>query len=548
MKKKAIVPILLSTVLVITSLAGCSTKKNSTADQASGGTQAVTDKDAEPITLPISKDKITLSYFAMPEPYVVSKMKGYAEMTVYQEAEKKTNIAIKWREESYTDPKPKLNLMFATGEPEDIIWDAFNANGGAKKLLQDGMIVPLNEYIEKYAPNIKKLLKENPELLKQISTDDGSIYMFPEIRLDPITRANSGFQIRKDWLDNLKLQPPANINDWYTVLKAFKEKDPNKNGEKDEIPFVSLSRKKSSQSFTNFAPGFGILDDFYIEKEKVKFGPLETGYKEYVSTLAKWYKEGLIDPEYATQEAKNFDAKVTGNRGGSYYAALSGNLGKYLSTMKKDPTFDLIGVQNPKSSDGKAYAAVNSYGKMAPHGASIGKNNKHIVETVKWLDWHYSTEGHALFNWGLEGKSYTGNDQSRKFTDLVLKNPDGLSLEEADAKYAGGVLVQMSVINDPLAFQQLKASTPQQKSATNAWGSQDLSKILPTLFFDDVKTQENTNVMSEVNTYLDEMFNKFVMGIEPLDNYDKFIQKLKDMKIEQVVKNYQESYDKSKQK
>jgi len=553
MNKKAIAPILLSSVMIITSFSGCGSKTDKAAGTATseptGKTQVITDKQAEAITLPISKEKISLSYFAMPEPYVVTKMKGYADMVAFQEAEKRTNIAIKWREESYTDPKPKLNLMFSTGEPEDIIWDAYNANGGAKKLLDDGMILSLTDYVDKYAPNLKKLMKENPQLMQEISTDDGRIYMFPEIRLDPTTRANSGFQVRNDWLKNLNLKAPTTIDEWYTVLKDFKEKDPNGNGQKDEVPFVSLSRKKNSQSFTNFAPGFGILDvDFYVDKDKVKFGPLEAGYKDYVTTLAKWYKEGLIDPEYATMEAKNFDAKITGDKGGAYYAALSGNLGKYLSTKKDDPSFDLVGVQNPKAADGKSYAAVSAFGKMVPHGASIGKNNKHIIETIKWLDWHFSEEGITLFNWGIEGKSFTGKGQDKKFTDLIMKNPDKLSIEEADAKYAGCVLVQMPGIDDPLAFQQLKCATPQQLGASKAWGTMDTSRIIPPLFFDETRTQENANILSEANTYLDEMFNKFVMGIEPLENYDKFVQKLKEMKVEQVVKNYQESYDKAKKK
>ena len=91
----------------------------------------------------------------------------------------------------------KMNLMFSTGDTEDIVWDAWkHASGGPKKLLDEGLIVSLNPYIEKYAPNLKKLLQETPGLLEQISTDDGRIFMFPTIRLVPITRANSGFAIR----------------------------------------------------------------------------------------------------------------------------------------------------------------------------------------------------------------------------------------------------------------------------------------------------------------------------------------------------------------
>lgn len=547
MNLKKIVALLLVLAMGLTVLAGCGGSKSSNTSagsEKSAGT-AVAGGDPEKITLPISKNKIELSYFAMPEAFIMTKMKGYADMTVYKEAEKRTNISIKWREESPTDPKPKMNLMFSTGETEDIIWDAFIATGGAKKLLDDKLVLELNTYIDKYAPNLKKLIKENPELLSQIATDEGKIYMFPEIRLDPVTRANSGFQLRKDWLDKLNLKVPTTIDEWYTVLKAIKEKDPNGNGKADEIPFISLARSKDSSSITNFAPGFGILDNFYVENGKIKFGPFEPAYKNYITTMAKWYKEGLIDPEFASMDAKSYNAKITGDIGGAYYGAMSGTLGSFLAA-KKGTAFDLVAAPMLKAPDGKAYAAVGAYGKMAPHGAFIGSRNKHVVETVKWLDWHYSEEGGALFNWGVEGQAHKVENGKKVFTDLIYKNPDKLSLEEATARYAGGVLTQMNLVNDPEVFRQLKLSTPQQQNASKVWSASDVTKIMPDLFMSEVKTQENTNIITEVNTYIGEMYNKLVMGIEPMENYDKFTQKLKEMKIETALKNYQEAYDKRK--
>ena len=110
---------------------------------------ALTDAPAEEITLPISTDGLELSFFAMPEPVITSKMKGYSEMTVHQTAEELTGVHINWREESYTDPKQKMNLMFSTCDTEDIVWDAWkHASGGPKKLLDEGLIVSLNPYIE----------------------------------------------------------------------------------------------------------------------------------------------------------------------------------------------------------------------------------------------------------------------------------------------------------------------------------------------------------------------------------------------------------------
>ena len=505
---------------------------------------ALTDAPAEEITLPISTDGLELSFFAMPEPVITSKMKGYSEMTVHQTAEELTGVHINWREESYTDPKQKMNLMFSTGDTEDIVWDAWkHASGGPKKLLDEGLIVSLNPYIEKYAPNLKKLLQETPGLLEQISTDDGRIFMFPTIRLDPITRANSGFAIRKDWLDRAGLPVPETIDEWYTMLKTFQDMDMNGNGLKDEC-FVSMGFEKTSQSMDNFAVAYGLVagTDLYVKDGQVKYGAYEPEFKDFVAEMAKWYSEGLLDPEFSTQDSKQFDSKMVNDMGGAYYGSLSGNMGKFITTRSDDSEYDLVPAPMPKAPDGKVHTGISGYGQMVPHGASICSTNENIVETVKWLDWHYSEEGTALYNWGIEGQSYEVVDGKNQFTDLITNNPDGLSKDEADARYAGGVLTQMPIVEDPEVFLALK-SLPQQKAASQLWCQADTSWLLSPLYFDSETTTENANIMSEIKTYVAEQFNKYVMGIESMDTFDQFQQQLKNMGIETVLANYQASYD-----
>lgn len=505
---------------------------------------ALTDAPAEEITLPISTDGLELSFFAMPEPVITSKMKGYSEMTVHQTAEELTGVHINWREESYTDPKQKMNLMFSTGDTEDIVWDAWkHASGGPKKLLDEGLIVSLNPYIEKYAPNLKKLLQETPGLLEQISTDDGRIFMFPTIRLDPITRANSGFAIRKDWLDRAGLPVPETIDEWYTMLKTFQDMDMNGNGLKDEC-FVSMGFEKTSQSMDNFAVAYGLVagTDLYVKDGQVKYGAYEPEFKDFVAEMAKWYSEGLLDPEFSTQDSKQFDSKMVNDMGGAYYGSLSGNMGKFITARSDDSEYNLVPAPMPKAPDGKVHTGISGYGQMVPHGASICSTNENIVETVKWLDWHYSEEGTALYNWGIEGQSYEVVDGKNQFTDLITNNPDGLSKDEADARYAGGVLTQMPIVEDPEVFLALK-SLPQQKAASQLWCQADTSWLLSPLYFDSETTTENANIMSEIKTYVAEQFNKYVMGIESMDTFDQFQQQLKNMGIETVLANYQASYD-----
>ncbi len=162
-------------------------------------------------------------------------------------------------------------------------------------------------------------INSDPDVKKQISLDDGTIFMFPLLKLDAIKlNGTSGLILRKDWLEKLNLRTPTTIDEWYTVLKAFKEKDPNGNGKPDELPFTGNWGPGNLTKLLDFSPGFGVLGGFEMKDGKVAFGPLQPEYKNFVETMKKWYSEGLIDPEIMTNDGKAFDYKVTNHVAGSF--------------------------------------------------------------------------------------------------------------------------------------------------------------------------------------------------------------------------------------
>lgn len=145
------------------------------------------------------------------------------------------------------------------------------------------------------------------------------------------------------------MQAPTTIDEWYTVMKAFKENDPNGNGKRDEIPMnINLNQIRTGNAEDTLVGAWGIGFDFYQEDGKVKYGMLDPKFKEFIATLQKWYKEGLLDQEYATTDTKLFDAKMTGDRIGSSVFLAGGGIGKYNQLMEtKNPNFKLAGTAYP---------------------------------------------------------------------------------------------------------------------------------------------------------------------------------------------------------
>jgi putative aldouronate transport system substrate-binding protein len=241
------------------------------------------------------------------------------------------------------------------------------------------------------------------------------------------------------------------------------------------------------------------------------------------------------------------DAKMMGDLGGAAYTILSGGLGKYLDAKYRpgQSTFDLMPLPVPKAPDGQSYGNIPSHGTIVAGGVSIGMNNKNIIETTKWVDYHYSPEGIILTNYGLEGKTHTVVNGERIFTDLVLKNPEGLTVLEAAARYAGGTITQFPHINEMGTVRQIRGFHVQQRDALRIWPT-NTSMMLPSLFLPDDQTRETAAILSEVRTYLDEMVNRFIMGVEPINDttWNTFITTLKNMGIEKVVNYYSVAYQK----
>lgn len=471
---------------------------------------------------------------------VAATMKDFNEIAAYRELETATGTKVAFQHPPVGQEKDQFNLMIASGELPDVIeYNWTNASKGPDNLIKENRIIRLNELIAEHAPNLSKLLDEQPEWRKMVTTDDGNIYVMPFLLGDPSLSVTHGPIIRQDWLQKLGLEQPTTIEDWEAVLTAFRDRDPNGNGEKDEIPFLlSLGDLDVNHLFVG---AWGITSDFYQEDGVVKYGPIQAEYKAFLETMAKWYREGLIDPDYATTDNKLKDAKVTGNRLGAFTGYAGSGIGRYIElSSEQHPEFSLVGTVNPALEEG-GYAMGNYTPPFSGTGAAISASAENPAAIVKWLDYKYGEEGHMLFNFGVEGESYTMADGYPKYTDTILNNPDGLPLAQAMAKYFtanwSGPFVQ-----DKRYLEQYY-QLDQQKEANRNWSAADHGKLLPPLTLTAEESSKTSSIMNDVKTYRDEMANRFIMGAEPIENFDKFVSTIQSMGIEEAIAVRQAALD-----
>ena len=206
--------------------------------------------------------------------------------------------------------------MFASNELPDAFYRSGLSPLEATRYGAAGQLIPLEDLIDEYAPNLKRLMEQYPEIRAGITTPEGHIYAIPGIVTLGAARTDKKW-INKAWLDKLNLDIPETTDELYEVLKAFRDGDPNGNGENDEIPMTA----RVGIVVVNMMSGSFGLDqqlgyNINIEDGKVHIWMGSERNKEMLMYLNKLYEERLLDQDlFSHKEAEYLAKQGSGNVG-----------------------------------------------------------------------------------------------------------------------------------------------------------------------------------------------------------------------------------------
>ncbi|SHI05476.1 extracellular solute-binding protein [Clostridium grantii] len=525
MNKKVLSLVLATSILSSILLGGCGTK-NATSNQSKDGEQ---EKQLEGSL--ISEEPVQLTIFGL-----YNNLTFDSEWPVFKEAAKNTNVSLKGiLSKSSSDEATAYNLMIASGDMPDIV--SYKSVSDLEKLGRDGGLIVLNDLIDEYAPNLKAYMEKNPKFKKEALALDGNIYAIPKyFDVEPA----EGYFIRKDWLDKLGLEVPQTIEELYTVLKAFKEKDPNGNGKADEVPY--FDRVQAGNIF-DFFYLWDSSNDFIPRDGKINYGPLEPEFKVAIENLRKWYDEGLIDAEIFTRGLGSRDTLLADNVGGfthDWFGSTASYNEKLPDTI---PGFEFIPMAPPENLNGerKEYTIRPKSGG----GWGITSSCKDPVTAIKYFDYWFSEEGDTLINFGVEGIDYELVDGKPVYTDHVMKS-DKTPL---DVLRSDGVQYRIGTVQN---FEYEKGwSNPIAIKGMEMYSENDYIIREPlaggalTLKYDDEDEKEYKKISSNVKAYTNEMIQKWILGSSNIeDDYDGFVKRLKELDIDKATEINQKAYDK----
>lgn len=544
-KVKKILSCALATMMAAGVLSGCGSQATGNVEETSQATAPTGTTEgsaaAEEITFPL-KEQVELT-IATEDGTVASLANN---LPLWEEIEKRTNIKINW---DVTAPAQYVEVMklrvSAGGELPDVMLLPNGVNLG--ELGSDGRIVPLEGYIDKYGDNINAMYEEFPHV-KALTSADGHIYSINTVSENAYFMPYA-FTIRKDWLDRLGLKEPETIDEWVTVLEAFRDEDADGDGNKNnEIPF-SVGGHAWYTTFWVQAWNLHLFysDGWYPDENgNMQYEFMSDRAKEFYTWLNNFYEEGLLDPEFLTMgdETKLFE-KVSRNEVGAFlaYPAQIPALESALEANGVEGA-ELLPLVPPKG----PYAQMTEIlGDVTVNGYVVTESCKNPEVVVALIDYLMSNEGKALMNLGIEGVTYTRDaDGTPKFTEYVTANPDGLAPSEVLSAF--GCQLGLPYIMSTERGEAMLFEYPEEMRNIFVEVSEKTKPYAqPTLILPPATEEESKQIsglLGDLTTYVWEMTGKFTVGTADIEaEWDNYVSYLKQLGVDQILEVKQAQYD-----
>ncbi|RUT31864.1 extracellular solute-binding protein [Paenibacillus zeisoli] len=518
-----------SVLAAVLLLSGCSSNSSSSPEGSGGG----------------ANGKVTLNFLTQSSALAPADPN---EKLVNKRLEEKTGIHINWK--NYTNDVfvEKRNLAIASGDLPDAVFDAGYTDYDLLKLGKDGVIIPLEDLIEKHMPNLKKVLEAAPEYKALITAPDGHIYSFPWIEelgtgKEAIQAVDDLPWINVEWLKKLGLKMPTTTEELKQVLIAFKTKDPNGNGKADEIP-LSFIDKPGGEDLAFLYGSFGLGENgdhaVVTNEGKVVFTPAENGYKEAVKYIHDLYQAGLIDVESSQQDWNTYLAKGKDNRYGLYFTWDKSNItGMNDKYEVMPPLAGPDGHVNVARTNGMGF----DRGKMV-----ITSANKQLEATAKWVDQLYDPLQSVQDNWGTYGDTKQQNifelDKSKNMLKhLPLKGTAPVELR------------QKTSIGGPLAILDEYYGKYTTKPDDAAWRMDILKKVMvphmqaehnmPKVFHSIDELDRLTTIETDLFAYVLRKRTEWYQNGKVEEEWPDYLKELDRLGLQEWLKIKQSGYDRS---
>lgn len=553
MKKHLSVVIALLAILSML-LVSCTGAVPAPAAAPAGGTQAGGEAAA-------SGEPVKIKIFSPQDPSTDLTTNSFTK-----EAEKMFNIQFEWQTTPFdgNSAKEQRQISLASGDYPDLYmlipWIDQFSQLDLLKYGSQGVVIPLNDLIKEYGPNIQAALDNYPDFKAMATAPDGNIYGLPQlIECYHCSYANKMW-VNTKWLKELGLETPKTTEEFKAMLEAFKSKDPNGNGKADEVPLSGSIEDYGVRPITFLMDGFIYDDDrmhLILNDGKVDTVANKPEWKAGLTYIKSLYDAGLIDPGAFTQNAEaykkigdNADAELLGAGAGMHPAI-------FVTTGDNAPYGADYNVIPPLQGPNSAYS---TFLPNTVPGATFVLTNKASKEAqiaaIKLVDYMFTQEGQLRAHFGEEGKDWrqpqdgdVANNKDVKPIFATIPLPQGVMSNNT----SWGAMAQYF---QPKTFRDgwvqgtdIYASNGYERrlqEATDLYAGKQSPDLFPfwTVWPDPATADAMAMQRQNITDYINQNTLQFVTGAKSLDtDWDSYVAGLEQLDLAGYLAAQQAVYD-----
>lgn len=446
-----------------------------------------------------------------------------------------------------SDYSEKLKILMAGGDLPDVVSAFGLPNSDVIKYGEQGVIEDLTQYKDKM-PNYMKYVDKDENSKKAAYSAEGKLFSFYGVQVWDTPTGYTTYQsaVRGDILEKHKLSYPTTIEEFYQVAKVLKAEYP------DMYPVVQLEE---------WAPIDGVLlasnhssSDRYFNGKKFVYGPLEEGYKEALMEMKQWYDEGLIAPDFFAHTQAEGMASLAGGTAFMIPNIYTEYPGLWVADYPDQTWVLLDGLKNEKYGNPWNRTKVNKDSVLQNgNGMVISSSAKEKEDLVEFMDLQYNDDVAEILSWGLEGKTFTVNEEGER--ELLPEFKGGESSDTliqmalpASGRCRAGisqVVQNMTMLwdnfNPVCKIYNGKEVVESQNSvySRTVEGEVHPNEYAPPITLPDAENQEYANIMTAVETFVKEAKVQFINGERSFDDWDKYLEEINSMgDIDQAMELY----------
>ncbi len=485
--------------------------------------------------LPIVNEPVTLK-FAAAQADIFKP--GFEGIEMLERWEKETGITIEWDTYPAASWGERKSQIIASGELPDVF-----AGGGAvgqqtlteQEVLawaKQGIIIPLGDLIDKYMPRFKQILEENPVYKENIMSPDGNVYSFPATADIDFGQKGALLYINRKWLEETGRTLPVKgekhynyldhkftTDEFYELLKDFKRIHP------EGIPFSAVRDGQPLGGLFDMYGAFGQKDDtnrLIVQNDNVIFTADKEPWKEATKYFHKLYSEGLMDPEYFTQDYATYLAKVAKK-------PLVVGVSLMWTNHQAEPDITSADYRNwlltapLVGKDGQQNWNLRAKGSGIG-GFVITATNPHPEISARFQDYLYEEENSYQLSMGPLGR----NTEKGADGMITMNNmPEGMSDAEWRGQNLNTMFITTPAMNSKVIWSDLVQMTIDQGAFIKKYSLADkITRMYPRIQFNAEDSEKLATLKTDILEYVTEMQAKWITEGTIDQDWDDYLKKL----------------------